>query len=184
MVAEHHGTPLGMAPSPSLLLASAAQRTRRIRLGPLVYVLPLYNPMRLAQEVCMLDQLEPRPAGAGHRAGLVAQRASESGRRSGGDAGDVPRGAGDPAHGADHRPRDVPGPVQPSSQRVRLEAEPYQRPYPPLWYPTSNPGTIPWVAENGYQLLLSFNTPTLEENHRPDSLYREALPRAASNPAA
>src|SRR5947209_15049018 len=56
-LAEHHATPLGMAPSPSVFLAAAAQRTRRIRLGPLVYVLPLYNPMRLAQEICMLDQL-------------------------------------------------------------------------------------------------------------------------------
>ncbi|HEY8693824.1 MAG TPA: LLM class flavin-dependent oxidoreductase, partial [Chloroflexota bacterium] len=56
-LAEHHGTPLGMAPSPNLFLATAAQRTRHIRLGPLVYIVPLYNPMRLAEEICMLDQL-------------------------------------------------------------------------------------------------------------------------------
>src|SRR5271165_322873 len=42
-VAEHHGTPLGMAPSPGIFLASVAQRTRRIRFGPLVYILPLYH---------------------------------------------------------------------------------------------------------------------------------------------
>ena len=46
-LAEHHWTPLCMAPSPNLFLAAAAQRTRRIRLGPLVYLLPLYNPLRL-----------------------------------------------------------------------------------------------------------------------------------------
>src|SRR5437773_7022533 len=56
-VAEHHGTPLGMAPSPNLFLAAAAQRTRRIRLGPLVQLLPLYNPMRSIEEICMLDHL-------------------------------------------------------------------------------------------------------------------------------
>src|ERR1700686_5805003 len=56
-LAEHHATPLGMAPSPALFLIAAAQRTRRIRLGPLVYLLPLYNPLRLIEEVCMLDQL-------------------------------------------------------------------------------------------------------------------------------
>ena len=39
-VAEHHGTPLGLAPSPSVFLAAAAVRTSRIRLCPLVYVLP------------------------------------------------------------------------------------------------------------------------------------------------
>src|ERR671930_1558950 len=56
-LAEHHATPLGMAPSPALFLAAAAQRTRRIRLGPLVYLLPLYHPLRLIEEVCMLDHL-------------------------------------------------------------------------------------------------------------------------------
>ena len=38
-------------------LALAAARTRRIRLGPLVYLLPLYDPLRLIEEVAMLDQL-------------------------------------------------------------------------------------------------------------------------------
>src|SRR3954466_9090289 len=56
-LAEHHATPLGMASSPGLFLAAAAQRTRRIRLGPLVYLLPMYNPLRLIDEICMLDQL-------------------------------------------------------------------------------------------------------------------------------
>jgi alkanesulfonate monooxygenase SsuD/methylene tetrahydromethanopterin reductase-like flavin-dependent oxidoreductase (luciferase family) len=56
-LAEHHGTPLGMAPAPGLFLAAASQRTRRIRLGPLVYLLPLYNPVRLAEEIAMLDHL-------------------------------------------------------------------------------------------------------------------------------
>src|SRR3974390_1001897 len=56
-VAEHHGTPLGMAPSPSVFLAAVAQRTRRLRFGPLVYALPLYHPLRLVEEICMLDQL-------------------------------------------------------------------------------------------------------------------------------
>lgn len=46
-LAEHHATPLGMAPSPALFLTAAAQRTQRLRLGPLVYLLPLYNPLRL-----------------------------------------------------------------------------------------------------------------------------------------
>ena len=53
-VAEHHSTPLGMAPSPSVFLAAVAQRTRRLRFGPLVYALPLYHPIRLIEEICML----------------------------------------------------------------------------------------------------------------------------------
>jgi alkanesulfonate monooxygenase SsuD/methylene tetrahydromethanopterin reductase-like flavin-dependent oxidoreductase (luciferase family) len=56
-VAEHHGTALGMAPSPGIFLASAAQRTSRLRLAAMVYVLPAHNPLRLIEEICMLDHL-------------------------------------------------------------------------------------------------------------------------------
>ncbi len=55
--AEHHSTPLGMAPSPSVYLAAIGQRTRRLHFGPLVYTLALYHPLRLAEEICMLDQM-------------------------------------------------------------------------------------------------------------------------------
>src|ERR1700746_1871867 len=56
-LAEHHATPLGMAPAPSVFLAAIAQRTRRPRFGPLFYPLPLHHPIRLIEEICMLDQL-------------------------------------------------------------------------------------------------------------------------------
>jgi alkanesulfonate monooxygenase SsuD/methylene tetrahydromethanopterin reductase-like flavin-dependent oxidoreductase (luciferase family) len=56
-LAEHHFTPLGMAPSPSVFLAALARETKTIRLGPLVYLLPLYDPLRLTAEICMLDHL-------------------------------------------------------------------------------------------------------------------------------
>ena len=56
-VAEHHATPLGMSPSPSVYLAAVAQRSKRLRFGPLVYLLPFYHPLRLLEEICMLDQM-------------------------------------------------------------------------------------------------------------------------------
>jgi alkanesulfonate monooxygenase SsuD/methylene tetrahydromethanopterin reductase-like flavin-dependent oxidoreductase (luciferase family) len=39
-VAEHHATPLGLAPSPGIFLSAVAARTQRIHMGPLVYLLP------------------------------------------------------------------------------------------------------------------------------------------------
>ncbi|HEY1969051.1 MAG TPA: LLM class flavin-dependent oxidoreductase [Pseudonocardia sp.] len=56
-VTEHHGTPLSICPSPNLFLAALSQRTTRMRLGPLVYVLPAYDPLRLVEEIAVLDQL-------------------------------------------------------------------------------------------------------------------------------
>src|SRR5947209_1654203 len=53
---EHHALSV-TAPSPHLLLAAAAMRTTRIRLATAVTVLPLYNPIRVAEEAGMLDQL-------------------------------------------------------------------------------------------------------------------------------
>ncbi len=56
-IAEHHTTPLGFASSPNVYLAGVAQRTKKLRFGPLVYILPQYHPLRLIEEVCMLDQM-------------------------------------------------------------------------------------------------------------------------------
>ena len=55
-VTEHHA-PLMTCPSPHLLLAAAAVKTSRIRLGTAVTVLPLYSPLRVAEEAGMLDLL-------------------------------------------------------------------------------------------------------------------------------
>src|ERR1700722_18966040 len=56
-LAEHHGTPIGCAASPGIFLAALAQRTTKLRFGPLVYLLPFYHPLRLIEEICMLDQI-------------------------------------------------------------------------------------------------------------------------------
>src|SRR3954449_8290586 len=55
--AEHHSTPIGEVPSPSVFLSAVAQRTKALRFGPLVYALPLYHPLRMIEEICMLDQM-------------------------------------------------------------------------------------------------------------------------------
>jgi alkanesulfonate monooxygenase SsuD/methylene tetrahydromethanopterin reductase-like flavin-dependent oxidoreductase (luciferase family) len=167
-LAEHHGTPLGMASSPALFLAAAARSTQRIRLGPLVYLLPLYNPLRLIEEVCMLDHLsggrlelgvgrgvspyELRHFGVDASdtraifdetlailvAGLTQQRLTFAGRR--------------------YRYDDVP-----------MELRPLQQPYPPLWYPTHNPDSIGYAARHGYNFVGIGPAPLLSQQM---TLYR------------
>src|SRR5712692_883058 len=56
-LAEHHGSALSSVPSPNVFLSAVAQRTQRLHMGALTYLLPLYNPLRLLEELCMLDQL-------------------------------------------------------------------------------------------------------------------------------
>jgi alkanesulfonate monooxygenase SsuD/methylene tetrahydromethanopterin reductase-like flavin-dependent oxidoreductase (luciferase family) len=56
-LAEHHGHALSATPSQALFLAAVARETERLRLGMLVACLPLHHPIRLVEEVCMLDHL-------------------------------------------------------------------------------------------------------------------------------
>jgi alkanesulfonate monooxygenase SsuD/methylene tetrahydromethanopterin reductase-like flavin-dependent oxidoreductase (luciferase family) len=54
-LAEHHFSHYGVAGSPLLVGAAIAERTRRIKIGTAVLVLPFYNPVRLAEEIATLD---------------------------------------------------------------------------------------------------------------------------------
>lgn len=56
-LAEHHCSPVNMAPSPSVFLAALARETKNMRFGPLCYLLTLYSPLRILEEICMLDHL-------------------------------------------------------------------------------------------------------------------------------
>lgn len=70
-VAEHHfDMGFSECPSPGTFLGAASQRTQRIRLGPLVYVLPLWNPIRVAEEIALLDNLTEGRLEIGFGAGI------------------------------------------------------------------------------------------------------------------
>jgi alkanesulfonate monooxygenase SsuD/methylene tetrahydromethanopterin reductase-like flavin-dependent oxidoreductase (luciferase family) len=70
-VAEHHfDMGFSECPSPGAFLGAASQRTQTIRLGPLVYVLPLWNPIRVAEEIALLDNLTRGRLECGFGAGI------------------------------------------------------------------------------------------------------------------
>jgi alkanesulfonate monooxygenase SsuD/methylene tetrahydromethanopterin reductase-like flavin-dependent oxidoreductase (luciferase family) len=150
--AEHHGTPLGLAPSPGIFLAAASQRTTRIRLCPMVYPLPLYHPLRLVEEVGMLDQLsggrldvgvgkggspyelayygvDPERAPAMFAEAFAVLRAGVSDGRV-------------RFEGEFYTCRDVP-----------VEVRPLQDPFPPFWYGASSRGSVEWAAREGLHVV-------------------------------
>lgn len=57
LVAEHHFHEYGGVPNPAVLLPVLAERTRRIRLGPAICVLPFRNPIEVAESYAMVDML-------------------------------------------------------------------------------------------------------------------------------
>lgn len=154
-VAEHHGTPLGLAPSPNVFLAAAAARTERIRLGALVNVLPLYDPVRLVEEVCMLDHLSRGRLELGVGRGGVPGELALYGVRAD-ETRDIFRESlqvvldGLRTGRFDHEGRHL------RRSGVATPLRPFQRPYPPLWYPTSAPDSVPWIAEQGLRVVFAF----------------------------
>ena len=54
-LSEHHGSPDGYSPSPFVLGAAIAARTRNIRLMLAALIVPLHDPIRLAEDIAFLD---------------------------------------------------------------------------------------------------------------------------------
>ena len=54
---EHQNAPFAYISSPNVYLAALARETTTLRFGPMVYQLPMYHPIRLAQDAAMVDQL-------------------------------------------------------------------------------------------------------------------------------
>jgi len=146
---EHHTTPHGLMNSPNLMAATAAQRTRRLKFFILGNLLPLHNPLRIAEELAMVDCLS-------------------RGRVMSGFARGVPR---------EYKVYDVP--MAESRARfdealevilkawtqdtfshqgkywsfkdVSIWPRPYQQPYPPIWIPfTGSMETIERAAAGNF----------------------------------
>lgn len=152
-LAEHHGTPLGLAPSPNLFLAAVAQLTTRIRLCPLVNVIPLHNPLRLAEELVMLDQLSGGRLEAGVGKGSSPYETGFFGVNQD-DLGSLFQEGFEIVDTALREGR-VQVPSSGTDVFCDLSIEPVQQPIP-MWYPTINPGSIPRIVENGFNTIFSF----------------------------
>ena len=69
---EHHFSPLNLTPSPLTFLSFLAGRTRSIDIGTMVIVLPWHDPLRVAEEISMLDNmLQGRRLSVGFGRGLA-----------------------------------------------------------------------------------------------------------------
>jgi len=151
-LAEHHSTPLGLAASPSVFLAAAIARTTRLRLGPLVYVLPLYHPLRLYEEICMLDHLSNGRlmVGVGRGGALLEHQ------RFGVDPAAAPKMYHEAfavlMRAFENDVVDFDGAFYKYKDYV-VQAKPVQRPHPPIWYGAPNADAIGWAAPNAINVV-------------------------------
>lgn len=155
-VAERHFMALYRTPSPTAWLGAMAAKTRRIRIGALGFIVPLHNPVRLAEDVSMLDHLSMGRmevgVGLGHRPEELSSLGVDPALRQPllmeslllmrkawlGDTFDFPGQA-----------------YKFSAIRVDM---PIQRPHPPLWYAGNDPRAARWSARHIVSLALGFQT--------------------------
>jgi len=151
-VAEHHSTPIGMAPSPSVFLSAIAQRTKTLRFGPMVYALPLHHPLRLIEEICMVDQLSGGRLEIGFGRGSSPTEVSFYGQ--------------DPAKAqeiySEARELILQGLTQKrltfegkffSFKDIPMELEPLQKPHPPMWYGVHSVEAAERAARQGLSMV-------------------------------
>jgi alkanesulfonate monooxygenase SsuD/methylene tetrahydromethanopterin reductase-like flavin-dependent oxidoreductase (luciferase family) len=176
-LAEHHFSGYGLLPSPNLIIANLAARTNRLRLGCMVNALPLYQPLRLAEEIAMLDHLTHGRLFVGLGTGV---------RREWGRYG-VPD--------EEIRPRfaeafevlikaltserfDHDGQFYHYHDAV-LTPRPLQQPYPPIHLAATSADTVRWCGERGLPIAQQWNLAS--DVGRAVAAYREAV---AGNGAA
>ena len=148
---EHHTSPYGLMNSPNLMAAAAAQRTKNLKL--LIYgnVLPVHEPLRLAEELAMLDNLSKGRIISGFVRGIPREYVVYG----------VPfpesRGRFDEAWEIISRAWteetfSYEGEFW-SYKNVAIWPRPVQQPHPPIWVPiTGSKESIEWAGAHGFPI--------------------------------
>jgi alkanesulfonate monooxygenase SsuD/methylene tetrahydromethanopterin reductase-like flavin-dependent oxidoreductase (luciferase family) len=151
---EHHFTGHGQVSASMTVLAYLAAKTRNIRLGTAVVVMPWHNPVLVAEQVATLDLLSSGRVdfgvGKGYRQaefdGFCIPIAEATERFD--EAMEIIRKAWTSKGRFSHH-----GKLW-HYDNVVVEPEPLQRPHPPLWLAAGSHDSVRRAAREGYNLLL------------------------------
>ena len=152
-LAEHHFSGFSVCPSVHMMGVMAAARTKRLRIGTGVSLAPFYNPLRLAEEVALLDVL------SGGRVNWGAGRGFE---RSEFKAFGIP---GEESAARFHETVDIVLKAWTSDKLsyagkfynydgVEVLPKPLQAPHPPVWMAAGSIPAIEWAAANNFSILM------------------------------
>lgn len=148
LLAEHHFTNYCAIPNPLMLAAALGQCTSRIRIGTAVIVLPLHNPVRLAEDIAEADLLTGGRLEVGFGRGYAAYEFAPLGA----DLEESPAAMVD---GLDALELLWSGPdvSNPDGRwpfpTITVTPQPVQRPRPPAWYACGSPRSIANALDRG-----------------------------------
>jgi len=148
---EHHFSEDACNPSPLTFLAAVAARTERVRIGTYVLLLPFHNPVRVAEDIAVLDNISggrvDLPVGVGsaveefrtfgipfnERLGRTFEALRIIERCFAGEK-------------FSHKGKYYEFP------NVRMTTTPVQKPGPPIWVASMEDQSVAWTARRGYHL--------------------------------
>ncbi len=175
-VAEHHFSRYGLGPSLHLNAAWLAARTKKIRIGTAVTILPFYHPIRAAAEIAMLDQMSEGRIDWGIGRGY-------QGHEFAGFGVDITK-----SHLIFREQLKIIEGLWKNERfsfkgdfysfpELEMLPKPYQRPHPKIWVAALSPSTVEWCGENRYPMLTDQFAPTakIAESRQ---LYRQCVFKA------
>ena len=151
---EHHFG-ASYSPSPNLLVASVARRTKKIRLGVLGVVPPYHSPWQLVEEIGMLDHLTDGRLEIGTAAGIPQELAQvgltvDEARARYDEAMEILDKALSQAV-ISHRGRFW------NFDNLRLTPRPIQQPHPPKWVTVVSESSARKAARRGARISTAFH---------------------------
>jgi alkanesulfonate monooxygenase SsuD/methylene tetrahydromethanopterin reductase-like flavin-dependent oxidoreductase (luciferase family) len=151
-IAEHHFHEYGVVPNPAAFLAAIAAHTERLRVGPAVSVLPFRDPVQVAEDYAMLDQLSGGRLNMGVGSGYLPHEFAGFGV-----SGQTKRARFDEALGLIRRLwRGEKVPFEGAHYRVNditLNVLPVQRPEPPLAVAALRPEACYHIGRQGLNMM-------------------------------
>lgn len=178
-LAEVHFSPYSMLSSPLIIASSVATRTSKVRIGIAVQVLPLANPLRVAEEVATLDHVSKGRLDFGvGRSGLTRYYKGYNVNYNE-SSGRFLEGMEIITKAWDDKPFSYEGTFY-NFKDVSVQPKPYQYPHPPIRVATASEDTFSMVGKLGYPIFISTNSDIPELIDRL-KLYREARKNAGHN---
>ena len=150
---EHHTTPHGLMNSPNMMAAVAAQRTKRLKFLLLGNLVPLHNPLRIAEELAMADCLSHGRILSGFARGVPREynvygvSMGELRARFEEAVDIIMKAWKEPVFSYEGKFW--------SYKDIAIWPRPYQQPHPPVWVPfTGSKETIEWAAKHNFSAVI------------------------------
>ena len=173
-ILEHHGSEDGYNPSPLILAAAVAARTSRIRLRLTALILPLHDPVRVAEDAAVVDQISRGRLELVIGAGYVGREFAMFGK----DLDDRVRLQ---TEGINVLKQAWTGePFEYGGATITVRPRPFQRPRPPLILGGASAGAARRAARiaDGFEAIM----PAFEDTYREECARRGVTPSAPRRP--